>query len=127
MKTIDVSKNVMQKVVYLEWGRMKQWILGFVIAVTALYISFVVLGVFAFQIISERQGWDLLTLFQQDQEIIAIYWKDTLWIFWEEAPQIIIFSVAGILVLIVIIIVLTRRKRRIVQKKLHQLGQYRSK
>ena len=124
MKTIDVSKNVMSKVVRLERGRTRWWITRFVFTVAALFISLVTLGFFAIQIISERQGWDLLTLFQQDPEIISAYWRDTLWIFWEESPQRIIFSVIAILIFIIGFIVLTRRRRRILRKKLRQLDKY---
>jgi hypothetical protein len=125
MKTIDVSKNVMGKVVSLEKGRTKRWLLRFFIAVAVLLISFIAFGIFAVQTISERQGWDLLTLFQQDPEIIAAYWRDTLWIFWEEAPQRIVFAVGAIVIIIIGVFILTRRRRTILRKKLHQLEKYR--
>jgi hypothetical protein len=125
MKTIDVSKRVMGKVVRLERGRAKQWVTRFLIAVGALSLSLVTLGYLTVRIISERQGWDLLTLFQQDPEIIAAYWRDTVWIFWEEAPQRIVIGTVAILIVIISVMVLTRRRRNILQKKLHQLDKYR--
>ena len=124
MKTFNVSKQVMGKIVHLEQGRTKSWILKFILTLSALIVSIVVLGYIAVQIISERQGWDLLTLFQQDPEIISAYWRDTLWIFWEESPQIIIFAGITILIIVVIFIILTDQKRKIVRKKLTQLEKY---
>lgn len=126
MKTIDVSKDVMKSVVRLEKRRTRRWLLRFAIIIAALLLLFIFLAIRGALIISERQGWDLLTLFRQDPEIIASYWRDTLWIFWEQAPQRIIFAVIGLLVLIISIIVLTRRRRKIVRKKLSQLEKYRS-
>lgn len=114
----------MGKVVHLEQGRTKRWILKFIFVVATLLTSCAVLGFIAVQIISERQGWDLLTLFQQDPEIIAAYWKDTLWIFWEESPHLIVFTVIAILVTAVILIILTGQRRKIIRKKLTQLEKY---
>lgn len=125
MKTPDVSKNVMSKVVRLEQRRTKWWVKRFLVTVFILTTTVVVLGYAAVQIISERQGWDLLTLFQQDPEIIAAYWRDTLWIFWEEAPQSIIFAAIALAILIIVVIALTRRRRMILRKKLRQLDKYR--
>ena len=126
MKTIDVSKKVMNQVVHLERGRTKRWIKRFIISIIVLFVSLVTLVVLTIRIISERQGWDLLTLFQQDPEIIAAYWKDTLWIFWEESPQRIVLAVFAVLIIITGITVLTRQRRKILQRKLHQLDKYRS-
>jgi hypothetical protein len=126
MKTIDISKNVMGKVVQLEKGRTVWWLRRFVMVIAVLTLTFTILGIMATQIISERQGWDLLTLFQQDQEIIVAYWQDTLWTFWEEAPHQVIYALIVTVILVISIIILTRRSRMIVRKKLHQIEKYRS-
>jgi len=124
MKTIDVSQNVMKKVVRLEKGRTKRWFICFIAVVFILILLFLFFMIRGAQIISDRQGWDLLILFRQDPEIITSYWRDTLWIFWEEAPQRIIFLSIVVLVVIIGIIVWTRRKRKVLHKKLRQLEKY---
>jgi hypothetical protein len=124
MKTIDVSKNVMDRVVRLEKTRTVRWLVVFIIILSALFTLFIILTILGAHVISDRRGWDLLLLFRQDPEIIAQYWRDTLWVFWEEAPQNIIVLSGVSLLIVFMVIIKTNRKRKIVKKKLHQLEKY---
>lgn len=95
----------------------------------AILFSFIILGVIiTFGVVIwqlyEFQAFDMLTLFQQDSEIIARFWQDTLSVFWEFVPQE--WLLAGTLCLLVIgaMLFFTRRQRAVNKKKLQQLTQY---
>jgi hypothetical protein len=124
MKTTDVSDAVMKRVVTLEKGRTRMWFFRFIAVLIILGVLFVALTIRGYMLISERSGWDLLTLFYQDPEIIAAYWKDTLWIFWMELPQKTVSISIAVLGMIVIFIAITTRRRKILRKKLKQLDKY---
>ncbi|OGG11578.1 hypothetical protein A2Z00_05100 [Candidatus Gottesmanbacteria bacterium RBG_13_45_10] len=124
MKTFDVSKNVMEKVVDFERKRTIGWQRRFIAIIVIAILSMVVLGVVIINILLDRQSFALLTLFGQDPEIIAAYWQDTLWVFWEEMPHRIVWLSAAVCMGIIGIFILTRRKRKILRKKLHKLEKY---
>ncbi len=124
MKTIDVSKSVMNQVVGFEKRRSAWWIGKF------LFILFVLgaLGIWVFWVavteIFERQTLDLFALFTQDKEVIGQFWQDTVMVFWEELPQEKL--VIGFLALlgVVIFIFINRKNIFIIWKKMRQLAKY---
>jgi hypothetical protein len=124
MKTTDVSDAVMKRVVTLEKGRTRMWFFRFIAVLIVLVVLFVILTVRGYMLISERSGWDLLTLFYQDPEIVAAYWMDTLWIFWMELPQKTVGIGAIVLVTIILCVITTSRRRKILLRKLKQLDKY---
>jgi hypothetical protein len=124
MKNVDVSKSVMNKVVRFERTRTRSWFRTFILSIVILLFSLVTLVVLMIRILSERQVWELLTLFGQDPEMISSYWQDTLWVIWEESPHRIITLTAIIVLAVIGIYILTRRKRKVLKKKLDVLEKY---
>ncbi len=124
MNNKDISKQVMKKVALYERRRTAWWFRKFMVILIVLLLSIAALGALTIQILSDSQSWDLLTLFRQDPEIISAYWKDTLWVFWEEMPQHAVYIALILIIIVVGIIVFTRHKRNILKKKLHQLEMY---
>lgn len=124
MKTIDVSKQVMDEVVHFEKKRSLWWLgrfLFILLVLLAAGISFLWIAVTQ---IFERQTLELLTLFTQNREIIGEFWQDTLLVFWEELPQkklavglIALFAVGAM-------ILVTRKQLRVLWKKMRQLAKY---
>jgi len=124
MKTIDLSKPVMQRVVAYEKKRTWLWILLFFLL---LFCAGVLAGMslwVATQDVASRQTLDLLSLFGENWEIIAEYWQDTASVVWEELPkETLTLALLGITALVVLIVA-TRHKRRIIRKKLSTLEKY---
>src|SRR5260221_6235185 len=110
MKTIDVSKSVMQRVAMFERRRVAIWITLFLAGIGALVGLIGVSLWSAVQVVSERQSLELLTLFQEDPEIIHEFWRDTLATFWEELPVHLLLGVAVLCVVIILIVLVTRKQ-----------------
>ncbi len=124
MKKIDITASVMKRVVGYEKRQTTWWLRRYIVFLTIFAGLFVITIAIAARLFYERGTYDLLTLFFEDKEIIAEYWRDTLSVFIEELPQRALLS-AGILFLVVIsIIVITRRKRTIIRRKLRELAKY---
>jgi hypothetical protein len=125
MKTVDVSHRVMKQIVQYERKRTALWIRTFIVVVSTLLISGILMFSLIVKDLLEKQAFDLFELFTQDPEIIAEFWHDALTTFWNEVPQELFF-VTGIVVLVLFITILITKKRlAIVQKKRHQLEKYR--
>lgn len=121
MKSIDMTKPVMEKVMRFEKRRSLWWLGRFFLILLVLSAAGLwLLWVVATQI-AQRQTMELLTLFTQDREIIAEFWQDTLTVFWEELPQGKLIIIFLILAVIVLFILLTRRHRMIVWKRIRQI------
>jgi hypothetical protein len=122
MKKIDVSESVMKKVTRFEKSRSQTWLRIFYTTVYALLALF---GVFlwrVWQTISDLQGWDLLTIFTQDREIIRDYWQDTVMTFIEELPIETMYLAVGILITLIIVIYITRKRRKVYEYRMRQLA-----
>lgn len=122
MKHIDVSDQVMKKIVRLEKTRTTWWTRWFMVFVTALAI---LAGIFlwvSIVILSEVKAWDLLTLLSEDWEIIAEFWQDTLSTFLQELPvgNLLLGLLAFIGILVAFIS--TKRRRAIIRFKQSQLA-----
>jgi hypothetical protein len=125
MKKLDLRKSVMDKVTGFERRRSGWWFMKFGLVMVALLSLLGGLLWFLIQVLTDRQAWELLTIFTQDPEIIKDYWQDTLWVFWEEMPHRLLV-VAGVVILgIVLFTLVTHRKRKIMQKRIGQLAKYR--
>ena len=124
MKSVDVTKPVMEKVVRFEKRRSFWWIGRFFIILLVLCSAGLWLSWIAAEQIAERQTLELLTLFTQDREIISEFWQDTLTIFWEELPQGKLIIIGVLLLLIIMLILLTKKRRMIVWKRIQQIKKY---
>ena len=124
MKTIDVSKHVMDEVVHFEKKRSLWWLGRFLF----IFLVLLAVGVWFLWIavtqIFERRTLELLTLFKEDRETIAQFWQDTFSVFWQELPQRKLIVVALAIVAIFILLFLTRRKRAIIEQKIRHLAKY---
>ena len=123
-RRVDVRKSVMDKVVSYEKRRTRQWLMQFFSGtVVLLAMLAIVLWITAKEIV-ERQLLDLLTLFFEDQEIVAEFWRDTLAVLWEELPQRWLAVVLVIFVVFVVLLSVTRKKRQVIENIRRQLATY---
>lgn len=124
MNNPDVRASVMEKVVRFEAKRTRDWLVRF-FTILLLAIAAVVGGAFVVGVrLWEREAWEPLTLFWEDPEIVAEFWRDTLSVLWEETPQSWVYLVGAGIVLLVILIIGTRRRRKVIRKRLQKLAQY---
>lgn len=124
---MDVTKGVMDQVISFERRRVKLWRVVFWLAVGGLGLIIIISLVQAWQIIQERGTFDLLTLFVQDQEVIAEFWQDSLVTFYEELPHRRLTITILVTAVIALVFLATKKIRRILQKKLEQLQNYPNK
>lgn len=122
MKTIDLTKPVMERVVRFERQRTTRWIRVFSVAVGILVVLVFVFLVRAWIRLSERHTWDLFALFLEDKEIILEFWQDTAMTFFEELPQKILLTAGAVAAGIALLFVFTVRKRAIILRKMRELA-----
>lgn len=125
-KNFDISKNVMRRVVSFEKKRSYGWIikLGSLLAISL--VSAILFIFFALQELTEQKTFELLSLFQEDWEIIKDYWKDTLDIFWIEVTQTKIAFGVLILAIVVLLLFFQKKKIKLIAKKLKVLVKYKN-
>jgi hypothetical protein len=122
MKKIDVSENVMKNVTRFEKSRSQMWLRRFYAAIVVMALLGGVFLWMSWQTITDLQGWDLLTIFTQDKEIIRDYWQDTVMTFIEELPVETLLVAAVALIGLVIIIFVTRKRRKIYEHRMRELA-----
>lgn len=119
-----ISNQIMHKIVAYEKKTTTWWagkFLLLIVTITGLFLFFLSESL---QRLNEWGSTDLLTLFGEDREIIQEYWQDTLWLFWEEAPQEKMVTSALILLFLITIIFLLRKKIWYTIKKISILTNY---
>jgi len=124
MKKIDVTQKVMNRIVRFEKRRIGLWIFRFAIAFLILAALSLAYFLIAFLEIRERKTLELLTLFNEDREIIAEFWQDTLQTFFDEMPLQELFLGVVFGVSIVILALILKIKLPVIRKKIHLLAKY---
>ena len=120
----DVRASVMEKVVRFEAKRTRDWLVQFFV-ILLLTVAAVIGGAFVVGVrLWEREAWEPLTLFWEDPEIVTEFWQDTLFVLWQETPQLWAYLVGAGVILLIALIVGTRRRRRVIQRRLQKLAQY---
>lgn len=121
---MDVRKQVMEKVLAWERRRIKAWQVIFWATIVALAGILIFSLTRVFQIIQNRGTFDLLTLFAEDREVIAEFWRDSLVTFYEELPHRRLTITILVATVIALVFLVTKKARKIIQKKLGQLKKY---
>ena len=122
MKTMDLTKPVMERVVRLERQRTKRWIRVFSATVGILLFIVLVFLAQAWIRLSERHTRDLFTLLLEDKEIILEFWQDTAMVFFEELPQKTLLTAGAVATGIGMLFIFTVRKRAIIRRKMRELA-----
>lgn len=122
MKNIDVSESVMKKIARFEKSRSSTWLGGFYAGIGVMALLIGVFFWMSIQTISDFRGWDLLTIFTQDREIIRDYWQETIGTFLSELPIETIIIALGVLVLLIIIVIITRKRRKVYEYRMRELA-----
>ncbi|HUD20358.1 MAG TPA: hypothetical protein VMR81_07990 [Patescibacteria group bacterium] len=123
-KTPDITKPVMDRVVRFERKNTDSWQRRFIVSMAILVIITLSILWAIISVLSTEQSWSLLSIFTQDPEIIASYWRDTLWIFWQGVPQNYLLLGAIAIFLLIILWVFTGNKRKLIREKRRQLDKY---
>lgn len=120
----DVSNRVMKKVVDFE----RRHVVRFTVLFSIISFLLVVASILVFSEVvvelNNRGSWDLLTLFGEEPEIVQEFWKDTLFTFWEEIPQGLLFIGLGLLVFLAILRFLFRGAFRSNDKKMRYISHF---
>lgn len=124
MKKVDITVSVMNKIVRFEKRETARWLRRYALFIAVFAALFLVAIGVAIRLFYERGTYDPLTLFFEDREIIAEFWRDTLRVLIEELPQRALLSASIALIVIAGVIVMTRRKRTIIRRKLRELAKY---
>ncbi len=124
IKKATIHDELMKKVLTYEKQRSYSWVAWFLFVIGTLIIGLgVSLWAFGAEV-AHRQSLDLLSLFQEDWEIIEEYWQDTVGTFLEELPHewiiVAIFTFIGF----VGILWFTAVHRRRVAHRLGELASY---
>lgn len=121
MKTIDVTRRVMGKVVRYERRHTLLWLGRFFTVIVVLGGAALTFMLVATRDLFSRDAFSVFSLFGEDWEIITEYWRDVLAVFWEELPKETLFLGALAILAIATIIIITRNQRRIIRRKREQL------
>lgn len=118
----DATDTIMKTVIRYERRRTAAWIMAFIVIVGMCIAGAVFMGERAVTLLSEWQVFDLLTLFNQDREIVFEFWQDTLSIAWAQAPRRYILGGIVSALIAVYIWIRTRKKRKVVTKRAVKLA-----
>lgn len=121
---IDITDEVMSRVVRFEKRRISGWFIRFcliLIASAAVLLSSLILLIGH---LSSQQSWDLLNLFEEDIEIIGQYWQDTVITFWEEMPQAFLGIIIVVTAVLISFLYYSGKKYKIIKTKIHNLDKY---
>lgn len=122
MKKIDVSDSVMKKIERFEQSRSSLWLREFYIGITILFLLVAGLLWISWQSITDLQGWDLLSIFAQDKEIIRDYWQDSVMTFIQELPIETLFYAVIIMIILIAVIGITRKRRKVFENRIRELA-----
>lgn len=127
MKNVDLTTNVMNKVLRFETHRVRFWLARFLLVLVTLCAAIAVIAFFIARDIGERQTLDLFDIFTRNFETIVDQSQETLSIFWEELPQEAVMVVAVLAGIAILYVLFTRTKRRSIRRKIEQLAKYQHK
>lgn len=122
MKSADISKSVMEQVARFEEERSTRLLRRFRIGMmlTAVFLVFV-----AWRIstqVRDSGSLDLLSIFWEDAEIAAEFWRENVSVFFEELPQGAVVILLSGVILSTGFVTLTRRRRKIAERRLRELA-----
>lgn len=124
MKQNDAALNVMRKVVRLERRRSFSWLGKFVVVILALMVIGGGIIILAVREVVELGTLDLLTLFQEDAEIVRDYWRETLATIFQELPFAKIVAAGVIVLLMAVIIILSQKKLKTIIKRVRETATF---
>lgn len=123
-KKLDITSNVMKRIVIVEKKNLLRNLAVLVGIFASLLLAFVAVTVIFIQDVKDLGTWDVLTLFWEDREIVADYWRDALSTFWLEVPNEYILILFGLLVISWIIYYRTRDRRKTYSLRSQKLASY---
>ena len=123
-KTSPISTPVMKRIISLEKNTILRALGLFIAAFSALSVAFFIVSLRFVQDVRDLGTSDVLTLFWEDHEIIADYWREVLSTFWLEAPVEYIYILLGIVMFSIIILIITAKKRKLLRIKAQKLASY---
>lgn len=124
MKEIDVTKNVMGKVMAYEKTRIAVWLRAFLFLFGAFVFVIIVGLLMAAYDMVQKETFTLFALLGEDFDIIIEFWQDTLSVLWEELPRSLVYIVATSLMGLILLLLVTGRKRTLIRKKIDSLAKY---
>lgn len=114
----------MKRVVGIEKKMLVKTLIMLFIVFTSMFVIFAVVIIAFIKDVKDLGTWDVLTLFWEDREIVADYWRDALLTFWLEVPNEYILILFGLLVISWIIYYRTREKRKTYSLRSQKLASY---
>jgi len=122
--TRNITARVMKRVVGIEKKMLVKTLAMLFIVFTSMFVIFAVVIIAFIKDVRDLGTWDVLTLFWEDREIVADYWRDALSTFWLEVPNEYVFIFLGVLVISWIIYQGTREKRKMYSLRSQKLASY---
>ena len=117
----------MDRVIRAERRKTWVWLIGILSLFTVLIIIFEQILDDIINEITVAKSFYPLSVFFQDAWTVSTYWKDSLWIFYEELPKLEIVIAATALILILITIFVVKSKLPIFRKRLNSIRKYSQK
>ena len=114
----------MKRVVGIEKKMLGKTLAMLLIVFTSMFVIFAVVIIAFIKDVRDLGTWDVLTLFWEDREIVADYWRDALSTFWLEVPNAYIFILLGVLVISWILYYRTRDRRKMYSLRSQKLASY---
>ena len=122
--TRNITARVMKRVVGIEKKMLVKTLTMLFIVFTSMFVMFAVVIIAFIKDVRDLGTWDVLTLFWEDREIVADYWRDALSTFWLEVPNEYILILFGVLVISWILYYRTRDRRKMYSLRSQKLASY---
>jgi hypothetical protein len=119
-----MTEEIMGKVMDFEKKKSRRFLGRFFIIIFILLFVFGILLWFFNQDLLSKNTYDLFSLFSEDKEIIAEYWRDTVTTIWEEIPKEILIGVLFIFFASISYFLFSKRRLKITKKKLDSIDKF---
>lgn len=119
----NLEKKILKDVFRFEKQRTTHFVEKYLAVILLVGATLVFLLWQIYSRLVEQGTWDLLTIFQQDQEIIREYWQDTMGIFIAELPHRLTYITFVLLVILILAVIALLRNLPRIRKVLRQVKQ----
>lgn len=101
MKEDKLEKNILDSIYKLERKKTIAWVIKYSVIVTFLLLALFSFIDILFQIFKEQETLDVLSLFEQDIEIIRMYFFEIISTVFEETPADLFIAIIVVFTLII--------------------------
>lgn len=119
MKTLE--DKILKRVYRFETKKTLGFLISRIIVLIVLSLTAIIFIQTIGEIYYEERAFDLLTLFQEDSEVVRKYFADTLYIFYLETPKLLLLILFLLVVVFLVVLLTVVKNYRKIMNKIRSL------